>query len=347
MCGFQSMSKSKKMELKKYLEAYECRCGLPLFPDNNIGHAHLDFGSNILETNHNITCDNLIERHMDHIFTSCTCCGNKKLNLDVGSKCRPMCHECSKSKVKVINGNNKTNMNNAIKDDIDKIKVKRKQITMDFPTCDDKKKKSPAALTFEDSNIKCQNTSNSNKNDEVKLVKETKSALFEKESEREFLIRRDSATKMLGFKTHDVAGLGDCQLLAVCRACFGKKRYDELNKNSKIIHMKWSMMNLFENNNEDPVLKSIIINWRKHVIGDCLPSRLCMNDITIEWLSIMFNQIIIILHRPIAEKDMVGEMCEPISDFSSRRSALFYKDNQLYYNETKCRETRTTCPIFE
>ena len=107
------------------------------------------------------------------------------------------------------------------------------------------------------------------------------------------------------------------------------------------------MMNLFENNNEDPVLKSRIINWRKHVIGDCLPSRLYMNDITIEWLSIMFNQIIIILHRPIAEKDMVGEMCEPISDFSSRRSALFYKDNQFYYNETKCRETRTICPIFE
>ena len=50
----------------------------------------LDFGSNTIENNHDITCNDKIEIHMDYLFSACACCGDEFISLDTPKGNRSM-----------------------------------------------------------------------------------------------------------------------------------------------------------------------------------------------------------------------------------------------------------------
>ena len=60
-----------------------CNCGYPLNPENVIEFTSLEFGDNTVETNHNVTCEDLVDLHMDSKFPCCICCGNAEIDLDL------------------------------------------------------------------------------------------------------------------------------------------------------------------------------------------------------------------------------------------------------------------------
>ncbi len=76
---------------------------------------------------------------------------------------------------------------------------------------------------------------------------------------------------MLDLSKVNVAGLGDCQLLAVCLFYFVTRRYDESDRNKDIIMFKWSMINYFQHRLWDnETLQKLFNFWRKHAIEDAM-----------------------------------------------------------------------------
>ena len=70
MHTFKALSKEQKEALKDYLENYTHNCGFTSHPQFDIAQTELNFGNNLVETNHKIAYDDLIEQHLDHIFTA-------------------------------------------------------------------------------------------------------------------------------------------------------------------------------------------------------------------------------------------------------------------------------------
>ena len=63
-----------------------------------------------------------------------------------------------------------------------------------------------------------------------------------------YKILLNSALNMLNLKRHNVADLGDCQLLAMCLAYFGKRGHHESDRNKKMIKLKWPLINFYRHN---------------------------------------------------------------------------------------------------
>ena len=97
----------------------------------------LNFGSNALETNHKITCEDKIETQVDHFCPSCVCCGKEEVTLDSPKGNRPMCESCLDTKELVSKGHGKVDKDRAIKKEIKNVEVTRKwQSTLDFKASD-------------------------------------------------------------------------------------------------------------------------------------------------------------------------------------------------------------------
>lgn len=374
--ALKQLNKDQREDLREYISLYNYQCGYPLYPENNIEFTTLNFGNNTVETNHNVTCNDLIDIHMDYKFPSCVYCGNENLDLDLGNKFRPMCKECLKTKTKTKIGVNNTKHEDKINEAISKIQKRKRQQTIDFPIM-------PKLLSSE-KNIKVKNENNKrikkavinnstctmsdpimnnidNKDvvtkvtisEEIKCLgpgpKDKNAYLDEDESEEIYMERLTSALKILGLEKYDVSGMGDCQLLAICLAYFGKKNYDESDNKKHIINMKWMMINKYENEAKRDDLEYRCLHWRKHVIGDCLPTSLYMNDYTIEYISTILEQIICVFYKPTREKHFIGQIFMPGEDLNSlKRSALFFIDGRFYYNPDKNKvNNRVICPIDE
>ena len=151
-------------------------------------------------------------------------------------------------------------------------------------------------------------------------------------SSKEYNALLEKATHMLGLTRHNVAGLGDCQLLAVCLAYFGRRKYDESDRNRNIINCKCSMINTYHHNlGNDIILADRYSFWRKHCIGDILTSEYYINDVTMAQLCTMLNQKICVLYKPRTEKHLLGEIYIPIDNDVEKlkRYGLLFKDNNF------------------
>ena len=113
--------------------------------------ATLDFGDNTVETNHNVTCDDLVDLHMNSKFPCCMCCGKNEIDLDLHKKFRPTCKECLKFEVKVEVGKKITTNKDKTDNAMIKVRKKKRQQITDFPILD-KKTKRPVLQCNIDSN---------------------------------------------------------------------------------------------------------------------------------------------------------------------------------------------------
>ena len=64
----------------------------------DIAQTESNFGNNSVETSHKITCDDLIEQHMDHIYPVCVHCVDQNYDLDVPAAYRPVCAKFHRTK---------------------------------------------------------------------------------------------------------------------------------------------------------------------------------------------------------------------------------------------------------
>ena len=115
------------------MSSHTCDCGCALNPENNVAFATLDFGDNTAETNHNVTCNDLVDLCMDSKFPCYVCCGKIEIDLDLHEKFQPVCKECLKSKVKVEVGKRNTTNNDKTDEAIIKAQKKKRQQIADFP----------------------------------------------------------------------------------------------------------------------------------------------------------------------------------------------------------------------
>ena len=88
---FAALTKVEKDHLKEHVKACAHQCGHPIFPNSNVEIIDLNFGSNMLETNHKIICKDKIETQIDHIYPSCVHCGKEDIILDAPKGYRPTC----------------------------------------------------------------------------------------------------------------------------------------------------------------------------------------------------------------------------------------------------------------
>ena len=88
----------------EYVKVYSHQCGLTLYPNNDIEHPHLDFGSNIEENNHSLSCEHKVEICVDHVFPSCVLCGKEDISLDTPKSNRLMYKDFLKGKELVRKG---------------------------------------------------------------------------------------------------------------------------------------------------------------------------------------------------------------------------------------------------
>ena len=102
MCSFKEISKEQKAALKDYLEDCDHNWGFPLCLQFGIVQTELNFRNNKVEANDKITCDDLIEYHMDHIYLACLYCGDQNYDLDVAAAYRPMCDKFHHTKQPVL-----------------------------------------------------------------------------------------------------------------------------------------------------------------------------------------------------------------------------------------------------
>ena len=139
--AFSALKKNQKKSLLEYLKVYSFQCGLLICPNNNIEHAYLDFGSNIVETNHSLTCEDKVEIHMDHMFPACMYCGKEEISLDATKGNRPMCKDYLKGKELVPKGLSKADKDEHASEAIKKVQVeKNRQATIYFPSTSKKTK---------------------------------------------------------------------------------------------------------------------------------------------------------------------------------------------------------------
>ena len=92
--AFSVLDKNQKEILLEYIKVYPHQSGLPLFPNNNIEHAHVYFGSNILETNHSLAWEDKAEIRMDNVFPSWKCCRKEYIILDSPKVNLPIHNHC-------------------------------------------------------------------------------------------------------------------------------------------------------------------------------------------------------------------------------------------------------------
>ena len=86
----------------------------------------LNFGNSTVKTNHKITCDNLIEQHVDYIYPVCIYQGNKKCDFDVPEAHLPMCAEYQRTNQPVLRGYTKVLQESSEKNAINNVQVKKK-----------------------------------------------------------------------------------------------------------------------------------------------------------------------------------------------------------------------------
>ena len=332
--AFSALSKEEKVQLQEFIGVHTCQCGYPLFPNNNIEFTDLSFGANTLETNHKLTCSDKIESQMDHIFPACTHCGKEELAADMPKGYRPMRTECLKTKELVVKGWKKVDKEAAIKRAISNVEVKRKrQTTLEFTTITKTKKIKVEQCEIASVNDKKEHQGNGNNKGDAE-VEEVSSRPSNKapiiEDECNALL--EEAIRMLGLAKHDVAGLGDCQLLAICLAYFGRRRYDESDRSKSIIDFKRSMINACHHQlGNDSALEGRCSFWRKHMIGDMLSSECCMNDVALSQLCTVLNHKICAFCKPRNEEHQLGEICMPIDGKVGKlkRYGLLFKDNEF------------------
>ena len=97
----------------------------------------------------------------------------------------------------------------------------------------------------------------------------------------------------------------------MCKAYFGLDRHNERDKSRDIITLKWSIINDYYKACTDNVIVEWFQHWRKHSIGQLLPSCLRMRDTAISMISNLLQQKIVTFHKPDREKHMLGELCVP------------------------------------
>ena len=89
-------------------------------------------------------------------------------------------------------------------------------------------------------------------NSEVQLVGETRNdGKRNKISEIECFDLLNHTLSMLGLSKVNVEGRCDCKLLAVRFYYFGRRRYDESDRNADDTASKWHMINYFQNRTWD------------------------------------------------------------------------------------------------
>ena len=80
--SFAALTKVEKDHLKEHIKARTYQCGHPILPNNNVEFTDFNFGRNVLETNHKITCKSKIEAQMDHVYHSCVHCSKEDVTLE-------------------------------------------------------------------------------------------------------------------------------------------------------------------------------------------------------------------------------------------------------------------------
>lgn len=211
------------------MSSHTYNCGYPLCPENIIEFTSLDFGDYTLETNHNVTCEDLVDLHMDSKFFCCMYCGKNEIDLDLHKKHRPMCKECLNIKVKVEVGKRVTSNNDKIDEAMIKVRKEKSQQITYFPILDKKMKPSaPSSNVDLNNNFEIELKVDSNVDRESievgKAVPHNKNQCLDADEPLEdYMKRLHMALRKLGLKKHSIPGLGDCQLLSVCLAYFGKK----------------------------------------------------------------------------------------------------------------------------
>ena len=73
--------------------------------------------------------------------------------------------------------------------------------------------------------------------------------------------------------------MGDCQIMSICLACFGRSKHDESENSKDVIKIKWSMINSFDDKLD--ALEEQFITWRKYSIDDSLRRNFYMNGIVV------------------------------------------------------------------
>ena len=115
--------------------------------------------------------------------------------------------------------------------------------------------------------------------------------------EIEYLVMLNQALNILGLSKHNVESLGNCQMLSLCLAYFGKNKHDENNHSKDVVKFKWSIVNSFHRTLMDhTVLEKHFNFWSKHAIRDSLHRDYHMNDVAIGFMSCMLNQNIFIFY---------------------------------------------------
>ena len=108
------------------------------------------------------------------------------------------------------------------------------------------------------------------------------------------------------------------------------------------------MINKSENEDLVGNLECKFLHWRRHAIGDCLPNSLCMNDVTLEYLSVILQQKICVLFKLNREKHFLGSIYYSTDAGKVKRAPLFFKNDEFYWNPNKTDlEYRVKCPVDE
>lgn len=276
--AFNALSKEDKLKLQEFIEARAHQCGYPLFPENNIEFADLNFGTNTLETNRKLTCSDKIESQMDRVCPSCVCCGKEELADDVPRGYRPMRPLCIKTKELAHKGRKKVDKGASIKRAVSNAEVKRKrQTALEFTAVNKKVKVTEEQNETVSVNIKKEyahedsaeagktEAENKQVDDDAQVLNRVPSN-SEPISSKECDALLEKATRALGLARRNVAGLGDCQLLAARLAYFGRRKYDESDRNRNIVNFKCSMINAYHRNlGNDIALVDRRSFWRKSI----------------------------------------------------------------------------------
>ena len=106
---------------------------------------------------------------------------------------------------------------------------------------------------------------------------------------------------MLALAKHDVSGLRDYLILAICLSYFEPKRYDEKDTSREIIKLKWSIIIKHYKLTDDRNILERFRNWRNHLIGVSLHSLLCMSYFPVEMKCNMLNQKIAVFTNQLGK----------------------------------------------
>ena len=112
--AFVVLTKVENNQLNEHAKVFTYQCGFPIFPNNNVECTDLNFGGNVLETNHKITCKDKIETQMDHTYSSYVHCGKEDVTLDTPKGHCPMCEAFLETKELVTKDRGQVDMDRAM-----------------------------------------------------------------------------------------------------------------------------------------------------------------------------------------------------------------------------------------